>query len=236
MSLVRRFERNEAGRDYVVGDIHGCFDRLRSVMAMAKFDESVDRLFSVGDLVDRGPSSEEAVDWIARPWFHAVRGNHEQMAIGVADGRHDRGNYEINGGGWFLLLPDARKKVIAEVFNTLPVAIEIDHPLGRIGIVHAEIYGDSWDQFVTELEADSSKNERRNLLEYALWSRARWQANKSGYDTAPITDLHCLFVGHTPMDKPTAMANVVYLDTGAVFGGRLTMVDIADCRVMEEAA
>jgi Calcineurin-like phosphoesterase. len=226
--IVRKFPRNTAGRDFIVGDIHGCFDAVRAAMADAEFNEAQDRLFSVGDLVDRGPSSEEAVDWIAQPWFHAVRGNHEQMAIGVAGGRHDLHTYAMNGGRWFIALDDYRQQLTAQAFETLPVAIEIDHTEGRIGLVHAEVYGDSWDDFTAALAGDLSKSKHRNLLEYALWSRSRWQAHRSGYSTAPIKDLRALFVGHTPVEDVLTLANVVYVDTGAVFkGGRLTLAEIS---------
>ena len=59
---LERFERNESGRDLVVGDIHGMFPHLSALLAQLEFDESRDRLFSVGDLVDRGPASTEAVE------------------------------------------------------------------------------------------------------------------------------------------------------------------------------
>jgi serine/threonine protein phosphatase 1 len=91
-----------------------------------QFDRVTDRLFCVGDLVDRGPRSEEAIDWIAQPWFHAVRGNHEQMAIDVAAGRHDHDHYKRNGGGWFLAMPADRRKAVGRILDTLPVAIEIE--------------------------------------------------------------------------------------------------------------
>ncbi len=47
-----RFSRNEIGRDFAVGDIHGCFEHLSRSLKAIDFDEGVDRLFSVGDLVD----------------------------------------------------------------------------------------------------------------------------------------------------------------------------------------
>lgn len=238
MSLVRRFPRNVIGRDFVVGDIHGCFDAVRAAMGAVGFDETRDRLFSVGDLVDRGPSSDEAIDWIARPWFYAVRGNHEQMAIGVASGRHDWANYAYNGGEWFLSLDSYRQQLTAQAFETLPIAVEIDHAEGRIGLVHAEVYGDSWDQFVDELEADTSKTKRRNLIEYALWSRSRIQAHKAGFPSAPVQDLRALFVGHTPVKAPLTLANVVYVDTGAVYGRTLTLAEIGSLlsAIHQEAA
>lgn len=233
MNLVQRFKSNDKGRDYVVGDIHGCFDKLRDRLQVIGFDESKDRLFSVGDLVDRGPDSEECIDWIIKPWFHAVRGNHEQMAIGVAAGKHDHGNYFQNGGGWFLALDESMQKDVADILDTLPVAIEIEYEKGKVGIVHADIYGDSWEFFCEQLEADLSNGKRRNYLEIALWSRSRVQAHQIGYPTSPIKDLLAMFVGHTPMDAATALANVFYIDTGACFGRNLTILEIG--RVVEAA-
>src|SRR3546814_1255791 len=48
---------NDIGRDFIVGDLHGCLDLLQAELTRIEFDRSKDRLFSVGDLVDRGPDS-----------------------------------------------------------------------------------------------------------------------------------------------------------------------------------
>lgn len=227
MSVVQRFARNTIGRDFVVGDVHGCFGILERRLAEVAFDETRDRLFGVGDLVDRGPDSGQALDWIAKPWFHPVRGNHEQMAIGVAAGRHDIGNYLQNGGGWFLMLTGERQKLIAQVFGTLPFAIEVDTSHGRIGIVHADIDGASWDEFVASLDdASASNNKRKRIMEVCLWSRERIMDAERGQPTDPVTDLETLFVGHTPVKQPTRLGNVHYIDTGAVFGRTLTVMQI----------
>lgn len=227
--LVRRFERNKTGRDYVVGDVHGCFPRLERLMRDAGFDKTRDRLFSVGDLVDRGPESERVMEWLAQPWFFAVRGNHEQMAIGVAAGRHDRDNYFINGGGWFLALQDEDKELIAAALDRLPVCIEVDTPNGLVGIVHAEIEGTSWPAFLEALETAPSKNKRRDLLETALWCRDRVRVG----DCTPVEGVAKLYVGHTPMKEWAILGNVHYIDTGACFGRKLTMIDLMDGDVYE---
>lgn len=216
---VQSFKKNDLGRDFIVGDIHGCFDALREAMDSHGFDETKDRLFSVGDLVDRGLQCEEAIDWITKPWFHAVRGNHEQMAIGVADGKHDKGNYELNGGGWFLALPEDRQNLIAGAFDTLPYAIEVDIDGGKVGIVHAEVDGQDWDLFTLGLKIAQSNNKRRGLAEVALWSRTRIMYS----DESEIHGVKAVFVGHTPVSQVTRLGNVIYVDTGAVFGGKLTM-------------
>lgn len=86
---VKRFRRNWEGKDYFVGDIHGCFLELTNKMLEVGFDTTVDRIFSVGDLVDRGVNSLQSVDWIKLPYFHAVQGNHESLAIRYPNGNMD---------------------------------------------------------------------------------------------------------------------------------------------------
>lgn len=79
---VQRFHLNATGRDFAVGDIHGHFGRLDAALAAAKFSPDHDRLFAVGDLVDRGPESADVLAWLERPWFHAICGNHDLMTCG----------------------------------------------------------------------------------------------------------------------------------------------------------
>ena len=82
-NLARRLERNTRGRDLVVGDIHGHFATLRRALAELEVGEH-DRVFSLGDFVDRGPDSFQAKDWMQGRTRSAgfdlvLRGNHEQM-------------------------------------------------------------------------------------------------------------------------------------------------------------
>ena len=65
MNKLQRFELNTAGRDFGVGDIHGYFTKLQAALDAIGFNPAVDRLFSVGDLVDRGPESAEVDTWLA---------------------------------------------------------------------------------------------------------------------------------------------------------------------------
>lgn len=223
MSLLKRFAKNETGRDFVVGDIHGCFDKLRAELDRVGFKEDADRLFSVGDLVDRGPHSEEAVEWVGYPWFHAVRGNHEEMAIGVASGKHDHGLYCLNGGGWFVALEPTRQKEIADAFESLPVAIEVELKNGKAGIIHAEVPGGDWKAFCDQIVSPISNNKRKHLMEFALWSRDKIARN----DDTHVAGIDYVFVGHTPVDHPRILGNVHYIDTGAVYQRHLTMVEIS---------
>lgn len=217
IELVRRFAPNIEGRDFVVGDIHGCFDALCVEMDRIQFNPAVDRMFSVGDLVDRGAQSADAIDWIAQPWFHSIRGNHEEMAILSAAGALSADMYAANGGAWFLALAPDQQKAIAQVFLTLPIVIEVSTPAGLVGLVHAEPQGLDWPRFVANVMAEDSVT-----LDLAVWARTRYRA----HDTRCIQGVRVVYVGHTPVAKPIELGNVRYIDTGAVFGKSLTVVEL----------
>lgn len=226
MSKVQRFARNPHGRDWVVGDIHGCFSRLRQHLDEHGFDPAVDRLFSVGDLVDRGPESELALEWLAYPWFHAVLGNHEQMAIDWVDcPEMDAGTYAYNGGMWNIGNPSDERIRFSDAFRGLPVAIELETAAGLVGIVHADCPRRDWSGMVAALDAGDERVENA-----CLWSRSRI---KSGY-AEPVEGVQMVIVGHTPLKSVCWLGNVFHIDTGAVFGGELTVLDIATLAVPTE--
>jgi serine/threonine protein phosphatase 1 len=212
MSRVQRFAANTAGRDLAVGDIHGHFSRLQAALEAAGFNSSVDRLFSVGDLVDRGPQSLDVDQWLLRkPWFHAVRGNHEQMAVDShAAGRTsaERGMHFINGGAWFYALSGVEQAYYAQILGDLPLVIEVETPQGLIGIVHADVPRGSW-QAMTQALSDPAV-EVEQLATTLQWSRRRiTDRNPDG-----ISGVRAVVVGHTPLPQPVILGNVFHIDTG----------------------
>lgn len=215
MSLVRRFTANTVGRDLIVGDIHGHFTKLATALGRIGFDPERDRLFSVGDLVDRGPESHKALAWLDLPWFFAVQGNHEDMAIrwGKPDSRVDARLYGVNGGAWNIANDPETRARFSDAFSQLPLAIEIETPEGLIGIVHADCPFDSWGTFTAALEDPNLCGaQRRAIRETALWSRSRISSESFG---EPVTGVRAVVVGHTPVEQATSLANVHYIDTGA---------------------
>jgi len=73
---------------YVIGDVQGCFTTLERLLRRIDFDAGRDRLWLVGDLVNRGPSSLEVLRW-ARSMgdrVTAVLGNHDLHLIACVEG------------------------------------------------------------------------------------------------------------------------------------------------------
>ena len=67
---ILRLPTNKAGRDFVLGDLHGTTDLLRALREHVAFDPKKDRLFSVGNLIDRGEDSPGGLALHPEPWFH----------------------------------------------------------------------------------------------------------------------------------------------------------------------
>lgn len=133
-SLVALAE-NTAGRDFVVGDIHGQYDSLMAALDAVGFDEASDRLISVGDLIDRGPDSMKCLNLLYKPWFHAVLGNHEDFFVSAfleKDASAMIGLYR-NGGQWTLDEDEGDLRVIAaDVVANMPPRGLYVRAMGRV--------------------------------------------------------------------------------------------------------
>lgn len=217
--LVKRLSRNTLGRDLIVGDVHGHFAKLRQALAAINFDEKVDRLISVGDLVDRGPESHEVLDWLARPWLHAVMGNHEQMAVQYFNNEVPPGFLVSNGGAWFVDMLPYQRVDYALAFQALPVAIEIETNRGMVGVVHAGCPSEHWDRFTHRLE-------KGGIVAQAAADEAMWSRSRIDYgDDSFVYGVSAVVVGHTPMQNMTSLGNTIFIDTMGWRGRDFTILD-----------
>ena len=76
-----------------IGDLQGCYDPFRRLLDAARFDPSVDRLWLVGDLVNRGPQNVEVLRFVRSLGDAAkvVLGNHDLYLLMMAEGFGKRG-------------------------------------------------------------------------------------------------------------------------------------------------
>ena len=205
---------SEHQKIFVVGDLHGCYDLLMNKLSEVGFDFKKDLLVAVGDLIDRGVQNLKCLRLINEKWFKTVLGNHEQMAInGINGSQQSLYTWMYNGGGWYFKLNDSDRKeaeVLINKCNELPLIIELSIKNKLIAVAHAD-YPHNEYKFGKEI---SSK--------HVVWSRERLEKN----DNSEINGVEFFIFGHTPRDEVTKIANRIYIDTGAVFAGNLTLIRI----------
>ena len=228
---VQYFEKNVSGRDYVTGDIHGCLEDLLLALKAIKFDENVDRLFSVGDLIDRGPNSYECAQLVDKPWFHATKGNHEDMMIAsvLRNDGHMTKMWLSNGGQWIYQTGTWQQKYVngelealATKLNELPLVIVVGKGANRFNIVHAEFYrvGAAPLGFQpTLLNISNSDIDNWTFTpkeeERMLWGRNLIRTTT--FDPNPQLYLSPTFVGHTPLSRMLRCFQHYYIDTACVY-------------------
>ncbi|HEY8570274.1 metallophosphoesterase [Microbulbifer sp.] len=145
MSTFWKIDRNCEGRDFVVGDVHGHLRQLQIQLAALGFTPRIDRLFFLGDIVDRGPESEALIDLIDQRTYFSILGNHEAMTIAGFENPSAIQLHKSNGGSWFYKLPSERQQAIVDKIRSWPWAVEIDGGAKRIGLVHADVPKGSWN-------------------------------------------------------------------------------------------
>lgn len=206
------------GRMFVVGDLHGAFDPLIEALRAVSFDRQQDHLFSVGDLIDRGPKSLELLRLFeSEPNLHAVRGNHEEMVL-----EREMHMHQANGGRWYWEIPVTEQDEVDAIIGGMPLIMTVVSPSGRkIGIVHADVAGTDWDSFVGGLEQDFP-----DFQAHAQWSRLGiGQAKAEG--RARIKGVDMVYMGHTPNGAPVGSGNCRWIDTGAYFNEKVYLEQVA---------
>ena len=197
-------------RIFVIGDIHGCFDKLRALMDKIPINFKRDQLIFIGDYIDRGSRSIEVVDYLIDlkkrvPGIIFLKGNHEDMLENYLDGT-DRFTYLLNGGQQtldnYLNRPNNPSKYPVpsthlEFFNSLHLYYQTDDYI----FVHAGLR--------KKMPLESQK--RIDLL----WIRDEFISSHFDFGKRVI-------FGHTPFKEPLVQTNKIGIDTGAVYGNRLT--------------
>ena len=210
----KSFPKNTVGRDFIIGDLHGNLALFNKMLEGVSFDKTVDRMFSVGDLIDRGDSSYECALLLKEDWFHSVKGNHELMLLSAtteyceltADAHHW---VTRNGGSWVIEYEgSSRLYEIRNMINKLPVLIDIETDNGLIGVVHANSNAETWDELINKLA-------NHYHIEDMLWGRRIAKDAVLGVAHSDIQGVRMVVHGHTPMKQYTVIGNRAFIDTGA---------------------
>ena len=228
--MIEIYEQNTKGIDYICSDIHGYFHYLESELNKVDFNPLCDRLFSLGDLIDRGEQSYLAIDWLNKPWFHAILGNHELMFMDKFE-EEPEGEvsdiWQIYGGGWASELNYQQLKDLFEAFRQLPVAIEINlSDKKQIGLVHAQLPNVcDWNEVKSKLQIRDSQFIMQNI-DIMLWSKSQANlAEDMAQTIPPVKNIDHVFHGHTIISHYRTLANRTFMDLGSYLTGQIALVE-----------
>ncbi len=203
-------------RIFAIADIHGCLDKLRALMEKIRPDRERDRIVFIGDYIDRGPDSRGVVDYVIdlRDRFGRVvclMGNHERMFLDYHLYGKDGDLFLMNGGDTTLLSygmeetpAGKRARVPEEHLRFFEDLLPYYESEGYI-FVHAGLRPH------VPLE--------EQIPEDLLW--IRYAFIRSCQDFGKI-----VVFGHTPFPEPLIDFNKIGIDTGAVYGGKLTCIEL----------
>lgn len=119
---------------FAIGDVHGCFRTLQQLVKAVRFDPGRDRLWLVGDLVNRGPGSLEVLRWVRQLGDGAVcvLGNHDLKLL--ARGLGIRSSLKNSPLSSILAAPD-RQELIGWLRSRPLVHREGGHVLVHAGLL-----------------------------------------------------------------------------------------------------
>lgn len=192
------------GRTIVIGDIHGCFDELTDLLELVEL-RSDDRVIAVGDLIVKGEKNREVLDlFIDDERFSSVIGNHDRALRQRWRGEAVRLTKAQQRASTELA---ANRERYASYLKSLPYVIDLDSHL----VVHAGVrpgvpLKHQMASDLTELRTMGANPSRRKGVPWYEVYRGR----------------KTVLFGHWPAREPRKAARAIGLDTGCVYGGRLT--------------
>ena len=211
------------GRILAIGDIHGCRDQLEKLLGRIAYDPAADTLVFVGDYIDRGPHSRGVIDTLLKlkascPGMVCLKGNHEAMLLDYyLEGRGEQ-QFFWNGGlatldSYGLTPADIRSgRGLPEDHLDFLRSLPLYHEAGDCLFVHAGLRPGV--PLASQSPAD------------LLWIRYEFIDSEADFGWTVI-------FGHTPLPAPLIEAHKIGIDTGAVYGGRLTCVELPSRKIYQ---
>lgn len=222
--------RGDVGPFDIIGDLHGCFDELVGLLGELGYlvrenGEGYDishpdgrRVVFLGDLVDRGPRIVDclrlAMDAVDQGAALCVLGNHEANLLRKLRGRNVRVTHGLDATVAQMETQSAafRERVAAFIDGLISHYV-LDG--GKLAVAHAGIRADLMNRSSGAVREFALYGETTGETdEFGFPVRYDWAADYRG-DTAVV-------YGHTPVTNAAWVNRTICIDTGCVFGGRLT--------------
>jgi protein phosphatase len=227
-------KRDDHGPFDIIGDVHGCATELEALLTVLGYqvawgevlgERSVTvtppegrKAIFLGDLVDRGPNSPDALriamSMVAAGTGYCVQGNHERKLGRWLEGRKVTIAHGLQQTIDQLDGADRGFKAALPAFlDDLRSHLWLDG--GRLAVAHAGLKAEMIGRGSGAVREFALYGETTGEIdEFGLPVRADWAASYRG-ETAVI-------YGHTPMPEAQWVNNTLCIDTGCVFGGKLT--------------
>jgi serine/threonine protein phosphatase 1 len=206
-------------RTFAIGDIHGCLEKLEDLITMID-PKPQDRLVFLGDYVDRGDNVSEVIDFLIDlageiPCVF-LKGNHEDMFITFLEFGTNRTVFFANGG----------MKTIESYIRPAPLSSN-DQVARAIPDSHSDFYSSLKlyyeDENYLYVHAGIKPNVGIELQDRydLIWIRDEFIFSPTGITKKVI-------FGHTPFARPLIKPDKIGIDTGAVYGGTLTAIQLPE--------
>lgn len=226
--------KNDHGPFDIIGDIHGCFDELHDLLIKLGYDIKTNaedesakyevippegrRVIFLGDLVDRGPKTPDVLklvmSMVNAGTALCVPGNHDTKLMRKLKGRDVKITHGLKESLEQLETETPEFKKSVEIFiDKLIGHYVLDD--GNLVVAHAGMKEDFQGRSSGRVRDFALFGETTGETdEYGLPVRYNWAGEYRGKAI--------VVYGHTPVPEPEWTNKTINIDTGCVFGGRLT--------------
>ncbi len=221
--------KHETGPFDIIGDVHGCFDELLSLLTRLGYQITKQENYSVshpdgrkviflGDLVDRGPKIPEvlriAMDMVAAGIAFCVNGNHDDKLKRKLQGHSVKIAHGLENSIEQLECEPAEfNKRVTNFLDGLISHYVLDG--NKLAVSHAGIKEEYIGRSSGRVRAFCMYGETTGEVdEFGLPVRYPWARDYRGNTL--------IVYGHTPVPEAEWINNTINIDTGCVFGGKLT--------------
>lgn len=199
----------------IIGDIHGCYNTL-TILYDRIISLGIKEVYSVGDLIDRGRYSKEAVQYCIDKGIKPVKGNHEDMMILSVD-KPDRKEYLIYGysNKEMYIFNGCEKTMLSYIKSDY----EEDFDLFKKEIKRTGHF-DYLKNLPMKLEAENIVISHAGIVKGE--PQVKWLWNR---DIPSKLDKFQVF-GHTQRNECKITEHYACIDTGCVYGRKLSAIII----------